>query len=126
MTAHAATRLARFKRPTIVEMVDELPHSATGKVAKGRLREGERDQRGRPGDDPRVTLIGKPGCHLCDEAREVVARVTAELGEDYEELQHPGRPRAAARGTGSRSRSRWSTASSTTSGGCRRPGCGRP
>lgn len=33
----------------------------------------------------RVTLIGKPGCHLCDEAREVVARVTAELGETFEE-----------------------------------------
>ena len=35
---------------------------------------------------PRVTLIGKPGCHLCDEAREVVARVTGELGESFEEL----------------------------------------
>ena len=34
---------------------------------------------------PRVTLIGKPGCHLCDDAREVVARVTAELGESFEE-----------------------------------------
>ena len=34
----------------------------------------------------RVTLLGKPGCHLCDEAREVVARVTAELGESFEEL----------------------------------------
>lgn len=32
-----------------------------------------------------MTLIGRPGCHLCDEAREVVARVTAELGEDFEE-----------------------------------------
>jgi long-chain acyl-CoA synthetase len=42
VTAHAATRLARFKRPTIVQLVEELPHSATGKVAKGRLREGER------------------------------------------------------------------------------------
>ncbi|HEU5034912.1 MAG TPA: AMP-binding protein [Mycobacteriales bacterium] len=38
--AHAAARLARFKCPTSVEFVDELPHSATGKVAKGRLREG--------------------------------------------------------------------------------------
>jgi hypothetical protein len=38
------------------------------------------------GAAPRVTLIGKPGCHLCDEAREVVAWVTAELGEEYEEL----------------------------------------
>ncbi len=37
--AHAATRLARFKCPTAVQFVDELPHSATGKVSKGRLRE---------------------------------------------------------------------------------------
>ena len=35
----AAARLARFKCPTSVEFVDQLPHSATGKVAKGRLRE---------------------------------------------------------------------------------------
>ena len=34
----AATRLARFKCPTSVEIVSELPHSTTGKVAKGRLR----------------------------------------------------------------------------------------
>ncbi len=34
----------------------------------------------------RVTLIGKPGCHLCDEARAAVAAVTAELGEEYVEL----------------------------------------
>ena len=32
-------RLARFKTPTVVELVDALPHSVTGKVAKGRLRE---------------------------------------------------------------------------------------
>jgi hypothetical protein len=36
-------------------------------------------------DPVRVLLIGKPGCHLCDEAREVVARVTAETGERFEE-----------------------------------------
>jgi long-chain acyl-CoA synthetase len=39
VTAQVGTRLARFKWPTIIELVDELPHSATGKVAKGRLRE---------------------------------------------------------------------------------------
>ena len=33
----------------------------------------------------RVVLIGKPGCHLCDEARAVVAQVTAETGDDFEE-----------------------------------------
>jgi hypothetical protein len=33
----------------------------------------------------RITLIGKPGCHLCDEARLVVARVAADLGVGWEE-----------------------------------------
>jgi long-chain acyl-CoA synthetase len=37
--AHCALHLARFKCPTAVEFVAELPHSATGKVSKGRLRE---------------------------------------------------------------------------------------
>lgn len=27
-----------------------------------------------------VVLVGKPGCHLCDDARDVVARVCDELG----------------------------------------------
>jgi long-chain acyl-CoA synthetase len=35
----SARKLARFKCPTSVEFVDELPHSTTGKVAKGRLRD---------------------------------------------------------------------------------------
>ncbi|WP_394554253.1 glutaredoxin family protein [Agromyces sp. MMS24-JH15] len=26
-----------------------------------------------------LTLVGKPGCHLCDDAREVVAAVRAEV-----------------------------------------------
>jgi long-chain acyl-CoA synthetase len=40
---HASERLARFKRPRIIEFVDDLPHSLTGKVAKGRLdRDGDR------------------------------------------------------------------------------------
>ena len=33
----------------------------------------------------RITLIGKPGCHLCDAARAVVARVADEVGADWEE-----------------------------------------
>ncbi|HZU59021.1 MAG TPA: glutaredoxin family protein [Actinocrinis sp.] len=35
---------------------------------------------------PRITLIGKPGCHLCDDARAVVARVAEELGVGWTEL----------------------------------------
>jgi long-chain acyl-CoA synthetase len=37
---YAESRLARFKCPAEIELVDRLPHSVTGKVAKGRLREG--------------------------------------------------------------------------------------
>lgn len=36
--------------------------------------------------EPRITLIGKPGCHLCDEARAVVARVAEDLGVGWTEL----------------------------------------
>ncbi len=35
---------------------------------------------------PRVTLYGRSGCHLCDEARAVVAAVCAELGESWVEV----------------------------------------
>lgn len=38
IAAHCETRLARFKWPRHIEVVGGLPHSATGKVAKGRLR----------------------------------------------------------------------------------------
>ncbi len=35
---HADERLARFKRPARIEVVDSLPRTVTGKVARGRLR----------------------------------------------------------------------------------------
>lgn len=41
---HCSTRLARFKQPRQVVVVEGLPHSATGKVAKGRLRALARSQ----------------------------------------------------------------------------------
>lgn len=34
----------------------------------------------------RVTLYGRPDCHLCDVAREVIAKVCADLGEEYDEV----------------------------------------
>ncbi len=34
----------------------------------------------------RITLIGKPGCHLCDDAREVIARVAQDLQVGWREL----------------------------------------
>ena len=41
---------------------------------------------GTPGAVARVTLYGKPGCHLCDDARAIVQQVCAELGETWTEL----------------------------------------
>ena len=32
-----------------------------------------------------ITLLSRPGCHLCDEARTVIARVAADLGVPWEE-----------------------------------------
>jgi hypothetical protein len=33
-----------------------------------------------------VTLYGKPGCHLCDDAREIVERVRAQRPFELEEV----------------------------------------
>ncbi|WP_254552417.1 glutaredoxin family protein [Kitasatospora sp. MMS16-BH015] len=43
-----------------------------------------RDTKKKPAERT-VTLVGKPGCHLCDEAREVILKVTGELGAAFEE-----------------------------------------
>lgn len=32
-----------------------------------------------------ITLLMRPGCHLCDDARAVIARVAAELGVAWQE-----------------------------------------
>ncbi|GAB3450409.1 glutaredoxin family protein [Phycicoccus ginsengisoli] len=39
-----------------------------------------------PAPPPRITLIGKPGCHLCDDARVVIERVAADLGVGWREV----------------------------------------
>lgn len=36
--------------------------------------------------EPRVVLYGRAGCHLCDEARPVVAEVAAEAGAQWSEV----------------------------------------
>ena len=34
----------------------------------------------------RVTLIGKPDCHLCEQARTVIEAICVELGERFQEF----------------------------------------
>jgi glutaredoxin len=41
---------------------------------------------GAAGSPARVRMLGKPGCHLCDQAREVIALVCDELGESWDEV----------------------------------------
>jgi len=48
-------------------------------------REVEKVATGTDGEGRVVTLIRKPGCHLCDDAQEVVARVCGELGVVWEQ-----------------------------------------
>ncbi len=45
----------------------------------------------------RITLIGKPGCHLCDDARVVVSRVATDLDVGWEELSVLDDPELADR-----------------------------
>jgi len=33
----------------------------------------------------RITLLSRAGCHLCDDARSVIARVAADVGVGWEE-----------------------------------------
>jgi hypothetical protein len=37
-----------------------------------------------------ITLLSRPGCHLCDEARAVIARVAADLGLPWQERDITG------------------------------------
>lgn len=50
-------------------------------------------------DGARITLIGKPGCHLCDEARDVIVRVSERLGVGWTEVSIVDDPELARRYT---------------------------
>ena len=91
--AHAVVRLARFKQPTRIEVVDELPghrdrQGAEGPAARPRAPPGPGTPRMKNTrmSAPRITFYTRPGCHLCDDARVVVERVCADLGESFEEV----------------------------------------
>lgn len=41
---------------------------------------------------PRLTLITRPRCHLCDVAKEAIARVAAATGDEWVEVDVTGDP----------------------------------
>jgi glutaredoxin len=47
----------------------------------------------------RVTLYTRPGCHLCDDAREIVESVCAELGQTWAEVSIDDDPQLRERFT---------------------------
>ncbi|MBT1001294.1 glutaredoxin family protein [Paenarthrobacter sp. DKR-5] len=49
------------------------------------------------GAGPKLELVTKPGCHLCDAARDVLDRVAADFGVAWEELSIADRPDLAER-----------------------------
>ena len=49
-----------------------------------------------PDGKARVTVFMRPGCHLCDVAREVVSVVGADLGESFEEIDIDSDPQLLA------------------------------
>ena len=104
----AQTRLARFKQPTRIEVVDELPlhrhrQGPEGPAARHRAPPGA-GAAGVSAVTPRVTLYSRPGCHLCDDAREVDRRGLRRAGRDVRRGRHRRRPGAAATGSARRSR----------------------
>jgi Glutaredoxin-like domain (DUF836) len=52
---------------------------------------------GARGDDVRVRVLGRPGCHLCEDARAVVAEVCADLAAGWDEVDISGDPALADR-----------------------------
>jgi hypothetical protein len=46
---------------------------------------------------PRVVLYTRPGCHLCDVARDTVAAVCRDLGEHFDEVDISGDDELTAR-----------------------------
>jgi hypothetical protein len=49
------------------------------------------------GTAARITLVGRPGCHLCDDAREVVRRVADDIGTGWLEVSVDDDPDLLAR-----------------------------
>lgn len=47
--------------------------------------------------EPRITLVTRPGCHLCDDARLVVETVAAQQGVRWRELSIDDDPELMAR-----------------------------
>ena len=51
----------------------------TGGAARGGAARGDAAR------GPLITLLSRPGCHLCDAARAIISRVAGELGVRWEE-----------------------------------------
>ena len=70
---------------------------AEGPAARHRAPPRPRDSSSDHPVTARVTLYSRPGCHLCDDARAVIERVCADLGEEYVEVSIDDDPELQSR-----------------------------
>jgi glutaredoxin len=98
MTYWSAVRSGRLNRKSRISDIAEQDHPVgllsarwfpTGRAVGVSPRVGSTADRANvswvPTILPRIVLYTRPGCHLCEAAREVVEKVSADLGESYEE-----------------------------------------
>jgi Glutaredoxin-like domain (DUF836) len=58
--------------------------SGTGQCSTGQSGTGQ-SSTGQSRTGHTITLLSRPGCHLCDEARAIIARVAADFGISWTE-----------------------------------------
>ncbi len=77
---------ARGRRPG-TPRAQRPPPAAARPARPGQLPSSWPPVRGWLGCQPRarITLLAKPGCHLCDDARAMIERVAVDLGVGWEE-----------------------------------------
>src|SRR5262249_62265263 len=70
-------------------------HRRGGSAGRGRAARGRMPRRRRP--VIRLTIYSRPGCHLCEEMKAVVARVARRVPLDLEEVDISGDPELEGR-----------------------------
>jgi hypothetical protein len=58
---------------------------------------GRRKQSVRDAGTPRIVLVGRVGCHLCDEAEAIISRVATETGATWVKVSVDDDPALLAR-----------------------------
>ena len=84
MSAIAQPATAAYRAPAAEPRAAAAAAGPADAVGRPPLRRDLTVESRTPGVN-RITLLGRPGCHLCDDARAVIERVAGDLGVGWEE-----------------------------------------